>query len=372
MRELVAIDVPHASESINILRRVWDEGNAALIIDQRLPQSAKETLLRDIGAHCVNDGHVVIRLASRAEPMRDDDAIVVATSGTSGLVKGVVHTHLSLRTASYASSAALGAGAASHWLACLPLAHIGGFGVVSRAWHTGARLSVLDSFDPHQAMSVGASHVSLVATALRRIDPECFEKILLGGSRPPDDLPPNVVTTYGLTESCGGVVYNRKPISGVEVAIATDGEVLLRGPMMLSRYRDNSVPHPIDDAGWLHTNDMGSIRDGELFVEGRRGDMIITGGENVWPDAVELCLASHPSVSECAVAGIADPEWGQVVAAWVVPQPGIEPTLDELRDHVSQTLPRFAAPRRLIIVRDLPRTNLGKIVRTALVSTLDN
>ena len=372
MRELVAIDVPHASDAISIVRRVWDEGNAALIVDQRLPQVAKKSLLHSLNAHSVDDGHDLMRLAGRVEPMLDDDALVIATSGTSGTVKGVVHTHNSLRAASLASCAALGAGAPSHWLACLPLAHIGGFGVVTRAWHTGARLSILDSFDAELAMSSGASHVSLVATALRRIDPARFERILLGGSRPPDDLPPNVVTTYGLTESCGGVIYNRKPISGVDVAIAPDGEVLLRGPMMMSRYRDGSLLHPIDEAGWLHTNDIGSIHGGELFVSGRRGDMIITGGENVWPDAVEMRLASHPSISECAVAGVADPEWGQIVTVWVVPQPGAEPTLDELRDHVAETLPRFAAPRRLVIARNLPRTNLGKVMRSALVATLDN
>ena len=372
MRELVAIDVPRASDAISVVRRVWEEGDAALIVDQRLPQVAKESLLHSVKAHSVNDGRGTTRLDPQAEPMHEGDALVLATSGTSGIVKGVVHTHASLRAASLASSAALGAGAASHWLACLPLAHIGGFGVVSRAWHTGAQLSVLDSFEPEQAASSGASHVSLVATALRRIDPTLFVMILLGGSRPPENLPPNVVTTYGLTESCGGVVYNRKPISGVEVAIDADGEVLLRGPMTMSRYRDGELPHPIDDAGWLHTGDIGSISDGELFVSGRRGDMIITGGENVWPDAVEARLASHPLVSECAVAGIADPEWGQIVTAWVVPQLGTEPTLDELRDHVAQTLPRFAAPKRLIIARNLPRTNLGKIIRSALVSAVDN
>lgn len=372
MRELVAIDVVRASDALEAVRQVWTNGDAALIVDQRLPQSAKQALVDGLRAHRVRYAAGESRLNSHAEPMDDADAIVIATSGTSGAPKGVIHTHASLRAASIASSAALESGAASHWLACLPLAHIGGFGVVTRAWHTGAHLTVLDSFDAETALSVGASHVSLVATALRRINPAVFQRILLGGSRPPAELPSNVTATYGLTESCGGVVYNRKPLSGVEVAISTEGEVLLRGPMLMSRYRGTDATHPIDSDGWLHTNDIGTIRDGELFVAGRRGDMIITGGENVWPDAVEARLSSHPAVAECAVAGVTDAEWGQVVTAWIVPRAEAKPTLDELRDHIAEALPRYAAPRRLVIVNDLPRTSLGKIVRSALVAPFEN
>jgi O-succinylbenzoic acid--CoA ligase len=367
MRELVAIDVPHATRVVDIVKRVWDDGDAALIVDQRLPHSAARALLHSLGTHRVHDGNEFTRVDIGAEPMLEGDALVVATSGTSGVSKGVVHTHTTLRAASLAASAAVDAGAAAHWLACLPLAHIGGFGVVARAWHTGARLTVLDSFDPDAAVSAGATHVSLVATALRRLDPMHFHRVILGGSRPPENLPANVTTTYGLTESCGGVVYDRKPITGVEVAVSADGEILLRGPMIMARYRGDSVIHPVDSAGWLHTNDIGSIENGELSVAGRRGDMIITGGENVWPDVVEQRLAAHPAVAECAVAGVADDEWGQVVTAWVVPTPGFEPTLDELRDHVAEALPRYAAPRRLVIAKELPRTNLGKVVRSALV-----
>jgi O-succinylbenzoic acid--CoA ligase len=102
-------------------------------------------------------------------------------------------------------------------------------------------------------------------------------------------------------------------------------------------------------------------------VDGRAGDLIITGGENVWPEAVEAVLLGHPAVVDAAVAGRDDPEWGQRVCAWIVVRAGCDaPTLEELREHVKHTLPSFAAPRRLTVVDALPRTSLGKIRRASL------
>lgn len=370
VRELVALDFASASDVASATLAEWHAGNAIVVIDQRLPRAAQRTLLTTLGVHVVIDDTGRTRVNSAAEPMRDGDALVVSTSGTAGEPKGVVHTHPTLRAASLAGAAALRCGAESHWLACLPLAHIGGFGVLTRAWHTGAQLSIHTGFDPDTAMGSGASHVSLVATALQRLDPTRFERILLGGSRPPIVVPPNVTVSYGLTESCGGVVYDRKPVPSVDVLIAPDGEVLLRGPMMMSRYRNDGLDSPVDADGWLHTNDIGRIENGELFVEGRRGDMIISGGEKIWPDAVERRLSSHPGIAECAVAGVDDSEWGQRVVAWIVPHENHTPSLDELRDHVAHELPRYCAPRQLVLVKELPRTSLGKVMRRQLVDEL--
>ena len=370
VRQLVALDLASGEQVAAEVRRQWDLGHAVLILDQRLPQHSRMALADSLGAHVVVDEHGRSTRNIDAEPMRDGDALVIATSGTSGEPKGVVHTHDAIRAASLATAAALGCGAEAHWLACLPLAHIGGFGVLTRAWHTGAALTVFDGFDVERVSSTGATHVSLVATALQRIDANVFRRILLGGSRPPSEVPANATVTYGLTESCGGVVYDRRPVPGVSVRIADDGEVLLRGPMVMSRYRGSDAPTPVDDAGWLHTNDIGRIVEDHLEVDGRRGDMIVTGAEKVWPDAVERCVLTHPAVRECAVAGVDDPEWGQRVVCWVVVDASANISLDELRDHVSEHLPRYCAPKQLVVVDSLPRTALGKVLRRSLVEQL--
>jgi O-succinylbenzoic acid--CoA ligase len=189
--------------------------------------------------------------------------------------------------------------------------------------------------------------------------------IVLGGARPPAERPANTHATYGLTETGSGVVYDGRPLKGVEVRIEPEGEILLRCPMLLRCYRDGTTP--LDGEGWLHTGDLGRwLPDGRLHVEGRRGDLIITGGENVWPDSVEAVLLRHPLVGEVAVAGVDDEEWGQRVVAWVVPAPGGAPSLAELRAHVGALLPVFCAPKELRLVDSLPRTALGKVQRHVL------
>jgi o-succinylbenzoate---CoA ligase len=340
---LVAIDRPGGPDFVEQLRRIWDAGDAAFPIDQRLPATARAELCAAMGV---------------GEPVEPGDALVVATSGSTGAPKGVVLTHEAVASSAAATNARLHVTGDDHWLACLPLSHVGGLSVVTRALHAGTRLTVLPGFDAAAVDSSEATLVSLVATALRRIHPERFRAIVLGGSRPPAERPPNCVATYGMTETGSGVVYDGVPLDGVEVAIADDGEIRLRGPMLLRCYRDGSTP--LDADGWLATGDLGRwLDDGRLHVEGRRGDLIITGGENVWPEAVETALADHPAVAEVMVRGVDDPEWGQIVEAVVVPV-GETPTLDALRDHVKARHPVFMAPRRLVVTDALPRTALGK------------
>ena len=290
------------------------------------------------------------------------DALVVVTSGTTGTPKGVVLTHDAVVASAVASSARLDVTVDDHWLACLPLSHVGGLSVVTRALHTGTRLTVIRGFDVDAVNQSDATLVSLVSTALRRIDASRFNTILLGGARPPTSLPANVVATYGMTETGSGVVYDGVPLDGVEVRIAA-GEVHIRCPMLFRCYRDGQSPL-VD--GWFATGDGGRLdTDGKLVVDGRIGELIITGGENVWPQAVEAVLSEHPAVRDVAVAGRPDAEWGETVVAHVVPN-GVPPSLDELRDHVKAALPAYNAPRALVLVDEVPRTALGKIVRTSL------
>ena len=320
-------------------------------------------------------------------PVDDGDALVVATSGTSGRPKGVVLTHEAVSASALATSERLGVDPGRHsWLGCLPLAHIGGLAVVTRALLTGTPLTVLPGFEAETVEQIGrsgrATHVSLVTTALRRLDPSIFTCVLLGGSKAPDQLPTNVVTTYGMTESGSGVVYDGRPLAGVEIAIALpdgdfagpggeQGEILLRAPMLFRVYRDGSVDRsvgPDGDATWYATGDGGRLEaDGLLTVSGRLDDVITTGAEKVWPDVVERVLNAHADVAEVAVWKRSDPEWGERVVAWVVP--GDEaPSLEELRRIVTETIAPWAAPRELVIVDDLPRTAAGKVRRRELES----
>jgi O-succinylbenzoic acid--CoA ligase len=195
-----------------------------------------------------------------------------------------------------------------------------------------------------------------------------FRLVVLGGAAPPRHLPPNAVTTYGMSETGSGVVYDGIPLDGVEVAIGAGGEIRVRGPMLLRAYRDGHDPKDAD--GWLATGDAGCLdADGRLVVHGRTGDMIVTGGENVWPEPVERVLGTRPDVVDVAVAGRADPEWGQRVVAFVVPRdPHAPPTLEALRAHVKAELPAWCAPRQLVLVAAVPRTTLGKVRRRALAT----
>lgn len=366
MRELSAITTADGARFVEEMQRAWDRGDAVLPVDARLPAPAVEALLRAMRPATLLDGAGERSRLRGALPIEDGDAVVLATSGTTGEPKGVVLSHDALQAAAIATSARLGVDPdRDRWLACIPLAHAGGLSVVTRALLTGTPLTVHSRLDPGDvaaAAAAGCTLVSLVPTALARVGAGAFRKVLLGGSAPPPALPPNVVSTYGMTETGGGVVYDGVPLDGVEVRVVS-GEVQLRGPMLLSRYRNNALPR--SRSSWLLTGDAGEILpDGRLAVHGRIGDLIITGGENVWPQAVEAVLEKHPGIADVAVHGRPDPEWGQRVVARVVPSdPSAPPTLESVRALVAENLAPFAAPRELELASAIERTALGKIVR---------
>jgi o-succinylbenzoate---CoA ligase len=366
MNRLVALVMPGSERFVDELRRVWDDGDAALPVDTRLPPAMVAALLDELAPSAVVDATGDRSERPQGRPVEPGDALVVATSGTTGTPKGVVLTHDAIEASSRASSARLGVDPDRHrWLACLPVAHIGGLSVILRSLHTGTPVEIQPGFGVdavHAAADRGATHVSLVATALGRIDPGRFERIVLGGAAAPATRPANCVVTYGMTETASGIWYDDRPLDGVEVRVR-DGEIHVRAPMLLRCYRDGTDPKDAD--GWFATGDGGALDDtGRLSVHGRRGDMIVTGGENVWPSAVEAVLARHPMVADVLVTGRADPEWGHAVTAVVVAaDPATPPRLDDLREFARATLAPYALPRRLELVPALARTALGKLRR---------
>jgi O-succinylbenzoic acid--CoA ligase len=371
---LVALDLPGGAAFVSALEQAWSDGDAVLVVDQRLPAVAKATLVAQAGAQRVVWADGSERLDGARTALEPGDALVVASSGSTGSPKLLVHTAGSLLAHARAVHRRLAVGSGDRWLACLPLNHLGGFGVVARSLLDEVGLDVLAGFDREAVAAaperLGSTLVSLVPTTLDRIDGDRFRVVVLGGSADAGGRPANVVRTYGLTESGGGVVYDGIPLDGVEVRVDADGQIWLRSPTMArGRLTATGTVEPlVDGDGWMATGDLGAWHDGRLAVHGRADDLIVTGGENVWPAPVERLLGTLPSVADVAIVGAPDPTWGTRVVALVVPaDPDRPPTLTELRDHVAATLAPAHAPRELRLVDELPRTALGKLARRTLL-----
>jgi len=358
--------MPCGDSFLSSVKTAWDDGDAVLPIDQRLPHDTKTAIVAQFRASAVIDKSGKSTL--RGSPVESDDALVIATSGTTGSPKGVVLTHEAMKASSEITSNALFVQPDSDiWLCCLPVSHIGGFSVISRSIHTGTSLEMHTDFDAskcEEAARNGVSLVSLVPTALKRIDSTIFRKILIGGSAMPPILPANAVSTYGMTETGSGIVYNGLPLEGVGIEIR-DGEIYVRTPTLFRTYLDQQ-PEP--RSGWFATGDAGHIDEGgKLVVSGRLDDAIITGGEKVWPAVVERHINTLQLFREVIIVGRPDSNWGQVVTAIAIPSnPEKIPTIENLREQLDPFLPRYALPKAIEIVDHLPRNYSGKILRNEI------
>lgn len=322
------------------------------------------------------------------EPLEHDDvALVVPTSGSTGEPKGVLLTAANLRASATATADLLGGH--GQWLLAIPATHIGGLQVLVRSLLAGTEPVLLDgpttveAFEAATAQLTGQRrYVSLVPTQLRRLvgSPALLEydAVLLGGAAAPPALldaaraaGARVVTTYGMSETSGGCVYDGVPLPGVTVGVRAESgdRIALAGPVVARGYRlrPDLTAQAFSGDRFL-TTDIGQLdRDGRLVVLGRADEVIVTGGEKVAPAAVEAALAAHPAVAEVAVVGVPDEEWGARVVAVVVLRAGEVLTLEQVREHVGALLPRVAAPRELRVVEALPLLTSGKIDRGRLV-----
>uniref|UniRef100_UPI0028ED07B3 AMP-binding enzyme n=1 Tax=uncultured Cellulomonas sp. TaxID=189682 RepID=UPI0028ED07B3 len=232
----------------------------------------------------------------------------------------------------------------------------------------------------------GPRYTSLVPTQLVRLLDDAaataaltsFDAVLLGGAATPPDVlararaaGARMVTTYGMTETCGGCVYDGRPLDGVSVALDDDGRILLAGPVLADGYLgrpdlDAQAFVQVDGVRLLRTTDLGAWTGDTLTVLGRADDVLVTGGVKVPPGPVEVVVAAVPGVGEVCVVGVPDPEWGQVLVAVLAVRAGwAAPTLGEVRAAVTDRLGATHAPRHLVLTDSLPVRGPGKIDRRA-------
>jgi o-succinylbenzoate---CoA ligase len=302
-------------------------------------------------------------------PAPEGVALVVPTSGSTGEPKGVELTAAALAASAAATEARIGAG---RWLLALPVTHVAGLQVVLRALRAGAPPvtgELVEATRRHRP-----DYVSLVPTQLRRFLGSAaatgalasYRAVLLGGAaaapalvRRARDAGVPVVTTYGMSETCGGCVYDGVPLDGVSVGIEA-GRIALAGPVVARGYRFG----PGFPGGRFRTGDLGTWDGQRLTVLGRADDVVNTGGEKVAPAAVEAALAEHPAVVDAAVVGVPDEEWGERVVAVVVLSGPL--SVDDARAFVAARVSAAAAPRELRVVDALPLLPSGKLDRAAL------
>ncbi|MEU1076134.1 MULTISPECIES: o-succinylbenzoate--CoA ligase [unclassified Streptomyces] len=374
------------------------------------PESAA-ALVAAVGAALEGDGPAVLPVAAAAAPpsfdvtaaVPDGTAAVVGTSGSTSHPKGVLLSADALRASAQATHTRLGG--PGRWLLALPSYHVAGLQVVVRSLLAGSAPVVHDSrggFRAERFRAADCRYTALVPTQLVRLLRAggaavdalgAFDAVLLGGAGVPPELVDRareagvrVVTTYGMSETAGGCVYDGVPLDGVRVRVVDDlrhagaegpaegdnrGTILLGGPTLASGYlgEPELTARAFSD-GWFRTDDLGRWRaDGHLDVLGRADDVVITGGVKVSPSVVEAVLREQPGVGDACVVGLADGHWGQIVAAAVVPEePGAlgAGAEDELAGAVRARLGAAAAPKAVRVLAELPLRGVGKPDRRAV------
>ena len=379
-RRLVALSLPPGERFVDVAEEVWAAGGAILPLDPSAPVDVVRRLVAELRPHTLvdedGDGE---RALPDGVPVDDGVAVVIATSGSTGQPKGAELSWNALQASAAATRQRLGSDSSDAWLSCLPWQHIGGLQVWLRARSASLPVAIHPRFDLEAVRRAEATLVSLVPTQLTRlldagVDLARFRAILLGGAAAAPALlsrarsaGANVVTTYGMSETSGGCVYDGVPLAGVEVETdSAEGRIRIRGRVLMNGYRlrpDLSAEAFAD--GWLVTQDVGAFENGRLVVHGRVDDVIVTGGENVATAMVADALSEHPDVRDVAVTGVPDEQWGERVVAVVVAG-SRTPTLDELRRWVGERAGSKAAPHGLVLVPHIPRLTSGKPDRLAL------
>lgn len=345
----------------------------------------------------LDDGPAVLALPDGPDPfsaaLRPDlgappeAAVVVGTSGSTGVPKGVLLPAAALRHSARATHERLGG--AGHWLLALPIHHVAGLLVLVRALDAGTPVSTVERSGGFTAekftaaaarLPAGRRYTALVPTQLRRLldtgaagVAATFDAILIGGAAATPALLERAraagiraVTTYGMSETTGGCVYDGTPLSGVDVRVEA-GDVLIAGQTLAAGYlrRPDLTAAAFAD-GWFRTHDVGRWADGRLEVLGRADDVVVTGGEKVPPVLVERALCTVAGVQNACVVGIPDAQWGQAVAAAVSCAGRVDAAA--LRRAVAAAVGRHAVPKHVSVVDELPFLPSGKVDRAAVAA----
>jgi O-succinylbenzoic acid--CoA ligase len=372
--ERVALALPAGLEFAVALHGCLLAGVVAVPIDLRLTRGERE--LRAGGAKAVVEEPLEgPAITETPELQLDAVATVMHTSGTTAAPKPVPLTYGNWLASALGSAVALGLDPGECWLCPMPLTHVGGLSIPIRSAIYGTSAVIHDKFDLDAVLDALSRHVtlvSLVPTMLSRLldaglsNPPSLRLALLGGGPIPTPLLERaaaagvpVAPTYGMTEACSQIVTRGWPLPGVSLRIGADGEVLVRGATVSAAC--------VDDDGWLHTGDLGSLDErGRLRLSGRLADTIVTGGENVAPVEVEAVLLEHPAVVDAAVHGRPDEDWGEKVVATVVPRDGLTVEPEELRAFCAGRLAPFKVPKTVEFAERLPRSETGKLLRRGL------
>jgi O-succinylbenzoic acid--CoA ligase len=291
----------------------------------------------------------------------DPPPLSVETSGSTGLPKRVLLSRAAMRASADATHARLGG--PGQWVLTLPPTYVAGLQVLFRSVRAGTS-PVGDAAE----LTHARRYVSLVPTQLTRMLDRLrdLDAVLVGGAaldaglrRRAEAAGVRVVATYGMSETCGGCVYDGVPLDGVRVDVDATGRVRIGGPVLFDGY--DGQPAATRD-GWFVTEDLGRIHDGRLEVLGRADDVVISGGVNVPAAAVAARLLLHERVRDAEVVGVPDDEWGQLVVAVIVG----DVSREAVRDWVAAVHPRAWAPRRVVRVEELPLLPTGKVDRLAV------
>jgi O-succinylbenzoic acid--CoA ligase len=320
-----------------------------------------------------------LAVAQPDQPLEQDVAAVVATSGSTGVPKGVLLSATAIRASAAATHERLGG--PGDWALALPAHYVAGLMVLARAVVAGTRvIHVRSDLSDLTAPAAGRAYLSLVPTQLVRAlaSPAAvaalagFDAVLIGGAALDsatldrargEGIP--VVTTYGMSETCGGCVYDGRPLTGVDVQVGPVDEVSIGGPTLFSGYRlrlDLTADVLVD--GRLRTSDRGRWHDGRLEILGRRDAVVATGGHKV--DLAEVERTAAGLEEDMVIVALPDAEWGSVVVAVTASACSYE----ELRDFLGLRLPAYALPRRLVRLTALPLTSTGKVDRMAICRQL--